>query len=78
MKPYGNFVKEKEFKITNPTPPRPQLNYIWNSKVLSGVNQNGGGLGAYGVRALAYIDPEGKGRCSVIRDGSRYFYVSLF
>ena len=75
MKPYGNFVKEKEFKITSPTPPRPQLNYIWNSKVLSGVNQNGGGLGAYGVRALAYIDPEGKGRCSVIRDGSRYFYV---
>ena len=75
MKPYGEFVKEKEFKITNPTPPRPQLNYIWNSKVLSGVNQNGGGLGAYGVRALAYIDPEGKGRCSVIRDGSRYFYV---
>ena len=75
MKPYGAFVKEKEFKITNPTPPRPQLNYIWNSKVLSGVNQNGGGLGAYGVRALAYIDPEGKGRCSVIRDGNRYFYV---
>ena len=75
MKPYGNFLKEKEFKITTPTTPRPQLNYIWNSKVLSGVNQNGGGVGAYGVRALAYIDPDGKGRCSVIRDGSRYFYI---
>ena len=75
MKPYGNFAYEKEFIITNPCPPRPQLNYIWNSKVLSGVNQNGGGVGAYGQRALAYIDPEGKGRCSVIRDGNRYFYV---
>lgn len=75
MKPYGHFEKEKEFKITTPTPTRPQLNYIWNSKVLSGVNQNGGGVGAYGVRALAYIDPQGKGRCSVIRDGNRYFYV---
>ena len=75
MKPYGHFVDEKEFKITDPTPPRPQLNYIWNAKVLSGVNQNGGGVGAYGQRALAYIDPDGKGRCSVIRDGSRYFYI---
>ena len=75
MNAYGNFVKEKEFKITSPTPPRPQLNYIWNSRVLSGVNQNGGGVGAYGQRALAYIDPDGKGRCTVIRDGNRYFYV---
>ncbi|MBR3963926.1 MAG: hypothetical protein IKJ80_00775 [Clostridia bacterium] len=75
MNSYGNFVKEKEFKITSPTPPRPQLNYIWNSRVLSGVNQNGGGVGAYGQRALAYIDPDGKGRCTVIRDGNRYFYI---
>ena len=75
MEKYGYFVREKEFKITTPTTPRPQLNYIWNSKVLSGVNQNGGGVGAYGARALAYIDPDGKGRCSVIRDGNRYFYV---
>ena len=75
MSTYGKFVAEKEFKITNPTPPRPQLNYIWNSRVLSGVNQNGGGVGAYGQRAMAYIDPDGKGRCTVIRDGNRYFYV---
>ncbi len=75
MESYGYFVEEKEYKITNPCPPRPQLNYIWNAKVLSGVNQNGGGVGAYGQRALAYIDPQGNGRCSVIRDGSRYFYI---
>ena len=75
MNAYGYFVQEKEFKITNPKTPRPQLNYIWNSRVLSGVNQNGGGVGAYGQRAMAYIDPDGKGRCTVIRDGNRYFYV---
>ena len=75
MNAYGYFVQEKEFKITNPKTPRPQLNYIWNSRVLSGVNQNGGGVGAYGQRAMAYIDPDGKGRCSVIRDGNRYFYI---
>ena len=56
MNAYGHFVQEKEFKITNPKTPRPQLNYIWNSRVLSGVNQNGGGVGAYGQRAMAYID----------------------
>ena len=75
MSTYGKFVAEKEFKITNPKTPRPQLNYIWNARVLSGVNQNGGGVGAYGQRAMAYIDPDGKGRCSVIRDGNRYFYI---
>ena len=75
MNSYGYFVKEKEFKITYLKTPRPQLNYIWNSRVLSGVNQNGGGVGAYGQRAMAYIDPDGKGRCTVIRDGNRYFYV---
>lgn len=75
MQSYGEFVKEKEYRITNPQTPRPQLNYIWNSRILSGVNQNGGGVGAYGQRAQAYIDPDGKGRCSVIRDGNRYFYI---
>lgn len=75
MKSYGKFIRGKEFKITDPQTPRPQLNYIWNSRILSGVNQNGGGVGAYGQRAQAYIDPDGKGRCSVIRDGNRYFYI---
>ena len=38
-------------------------------------NYLGGGVGAYGQRAMAYIDPDGKGRCTVIRDGNRYFYI---
>ena len=72
MSNYGKFIAEKEFKITNPNPPRPQLNYIWNSRVLCGVNNNGGGVGAYGQRAMAYIDPEGKGRCTVGIKGFKY------
>ena len=51
------------------------LNYIWNARILSGINHLGGGNGAYGARAQSYIDPDGKGRCSVIRDGNRYFYI---
>ncbi len=51
------------------------MNYAWNSRVLSGVNHLGGGAGAYGGRALAYIDPNGKGRCTVIKEGNRYFYI---
>ena len=38
MQSYGEFVKEKEYRITNPQTPRPQLNYMWNSRILSGVN----------------------------------------
>ncbi len=75
MSNYGYFNNQKEYVITDVATPRPQLNYIWNARVLSGVNQNGGGNGAYGQRAQSYIDPDGKGRCTVIRDGNRYFYV---
>ena len=64
-----------EYVVTTPETPRPMLNYIWNSRLLSGVNHFGGGKGAYGDRAASYIDPEGKGRSIVIRDGNRYFYV---
>lgn len=71
----GTFQNGKEYKITQLALPRPMLNYIWNARILSGVNHQGGGNGAYGARAQAYIDPDGKGRCSVIRDGNRYFYI---
>ena len=43
--------------------------------MLRGINHFGGGEGAYGNRAASYIDPEGKGRAILIRDGNRYFYV---
>ena len=75
MASFGHFQNCNEYKITEKELARPLLNYIWNARVLSGVNHLGGGMGAYGTRALAYIDPTGKGRCSVIRDGNRYFYI---
>lgn len=75
MAKFGSFKNGNEYVITEKQPARPLLNYIWNARVLSGVNHLGGGIGAYGVRALSYIDPTGKGRCSVIRDGNRYFYI---
>lgn len=76
MPNFGHFSKDgSEFHFTNPQPPRPMLNYLWNASLLSGVNQTGGGIGAYGDRAAAYIDPEGKGRAVIIKNGSRYFYI---
>ncbi|MGN0556399.1 MAG: hypothetical protein ACI4IV_00975 [Acutalibacteraceae bacterium] len=73
MSDFGKFINGNEYQITRLELPRPMLNYIWNARVLSGVNHLGGGNGAYGARALAYIDPEGRGRASIIRDGNRYF-----
>lgn len=75
MSDFGKFINGNEYQITRLELPRPMLNYIWNARVLSGVNHLGGGNGAYGARALAYIDPEGRGRASIIRDGNRYFYI---
>ena len=75
MSNYGNFKNGCEYAIHKTEIARPQLNYLWNARILSGVNHLGGGNGAYGARACAYIDPDGKGRCSVIRDGNRYFYI---
>ena len=76
QKKFGYFQKDgAEFVIDELMPPRPQLNYIWNDSILSGINHMGGGIGAYGDRATAYIDPDGKGRCTIVKNGHRYFYV---
>ena len=75
MADFGLFKNGNEYQITKTDITRPQLNYLWNARILSGVNHLGGGNGAYGARAAAYIDPDGKGRCSIIRDGNRYFYI---
>ena len=75
MADFGHFKNGNEYVIEKTELARPLLNYIWNSRILSGINHFGGGGGAYGTRAQAYIDPSGKGRCSVIRDGNRYFYI---
>ena len=44
MKKYGSFGN-KEFIITDYNTPRPQFNYVWNSRMLSGINHFGGGDG---------------------------------
>lgn len=76
MGKYGEFINNGEdYKIVDANTPRPWLNYTWNDKFLSAVNHFGGGMGAYGGRTASYIDKTGKGRCSLIRDGGRYFYV---
>lgn len=76
MATFGQFSPDgKSYLYHDTQTPRPQMNYIWNARLLSGINHFGGGVGAYGGRAAAYIDPQGRGRCTLIRDGSRYFYV---
>lgn len=76
MSNYGSFSGNgEEYIIRDVNTPRPQMNYTWNKKFLSAVNHFGGGIGAYGGRTATYIDPEGKGRCNIIRDGNRYFYI---
>lgn len=76
MSNFGHFSEDgSEYIFTTPVTPRPMLNYLWNDRFLSGVNQLGGGDGAYGNRAATYIDPEGKGRAVLFKDGMRYFYI---
>jgi len=76
MSSFGNFSQDgSEYIFNTPLTPRPMLNYVWNSKILSGINQTGGGTGAYGDRAACYIDPEGRGRSVIIKNGNRYFYI---
>lgn len=76
MAGFGNFTENgSKFVFTGTQTPRPMLNYIWNPRILSGINHFGGGDGAYGSRSAAYIDPEGRGRSSLFRGGNRYFYI---
>jgi cellobiose phosphorylase len=76
MSKFGYFSENgSEYTINTPNTPRPQINYIWNDLILSGVNHFGGGVGAYGGRTITYIDPEGKGRSSIVKNGNRFFYI---
>lgn len=76
MAAFGDFTKDgSAFVFTDTHAPRPMLNYIWNARILSGVNHLGGGEGSYGQRTASYIDPEGRGRSSLFRNGNRYFYI---
>ncbi len=76
MKEYGYFNEiGDEYIITDYMTPRPQMNYVWNERILSGINHFGGGVGSYGNRTVSYIDKEGSGRANIINNGNRYFYI---
>ena len=76
MSNYGKFLEDgRQYAIYDYNTPRPQMNYMWNDKFLSGVNHFGGGIGSYGNRCASYIDSLGRGRAILIRNGARYFYV---
>ncbi len=70
----GRFENDgTEFVVTEPDTPRGLMNYAWNRRFIAGVNQHGGGDGAYKERAIQAIDR--RGRNLLVRDGHRYFYI---
>lgn len=75
MKHFGHFSPNgREFVITDPmSPPRAQINFLWNDTLISGLNQFGGGDGVFNNQTLMYNHPDGRVR--LIRDGRRYFYL---
>ncbi len=75
MQNYGHFSADgKEFVITDPlSPPRAQVNFLWNDTLISGLNQFGSGDGVFNNQSLMYNHPQGRVR--LIRDGRRYFYL---
>lgn len=76
MARFGNFNESgEEYRITDYMTPRPLMNYLWNDRLLSGVNHFGGGDGSYGQKAASYIDAQGRGRAVLINNGNRYVYI---
>jgi cellobiose phosphorylase len=75
MASFGHFSKDgREYIIEQPLAPiRHLINFCWNGSVVSGVNQFGTGEGVFNNVTLLYNNPDG--RCRMIRDGHRYFYV---
>jgi cellobiose phosphorylase len=72
---FGHFSENNlEYVITDPlSPPRAQVNFLWNDSLISGLNQFGGGDGVFNNQTLMLNHP--KGRVRLIRDGRRYFYL---
>ncbi|MBQ8232255.1 MAG: hypothetical protein IJZ34_10085 [Lachnospiraceae bacterium] len=64
-----------EYEIVKPDLKRPMMNYFWNQKILSAVNQNGGGNGGYRGMTSQYIGEVGKPRAQLLANGNRYFYI---
>ncbi len=75
LKEFGRFTSDaREYCITEPfAPPRMQINFLWNDRMISGVNQFGTGEGVFNNQTMLYNHPEGRVR--LIRDGRRYFYL---
>lgn len=75
MSRFGHFSADnREYVITDPlSPPRAQINFLWNDTIISGLNQFGSGDGVFNNQTLMYNHPEGRVR--LIRDGRRYFYL---
>lgn len=73
MKTFGHF-EEEEYIITDAfAPPRAQVNFLWNDRLISGVNQFGTGEGIFNGRVMLYNDPSG--RAQLVQDGTRCFYL---
>jgi cellobiose phosphorylase len=72
---FGHFSKDNlEYIVTDPmSPPRAQVNFLWNDTLISGLNQFGSGDGVFNNQTLMYNHPQGRVR--LIRDGRRYFYM---
>ena len=75
MANFGRFSKDgTEYIIESPLEPiRHLINFSWNDKLISGVNQFGTGEGVFNNQTLLFNDPLGRAR--MIRDGKRYFYI---
>ena len=73
MDKFGHF-EEHEFVITDAfAPPRAQVNFLWNDRLISGVNQFGTGEGIFNGRVMLYNDV--RGRAQLIQNGTRCFYL---
>lgn len=72
---YGYFSNnELEYIIDRPfDPPRAQLNFLWNDRLISGLNQFGTGEGVFNGRVMLYNDPQG--RVLLNQNGARYIYI---
>lgn len=72
----GSFnAQGNEYEIRKPDLKRPMVNYFWNKKILSAVNQNGGGNGGYRGMTANYIGEVGKPRAQLLGNGNRYVYI---
>jgi len=73
--PFGRFVDDdREYLIEDAeAPPRHQINFLWNDRLISGHNQFGSGEGVFNDHCMLLNHPEGRVR--MVSKGRRYFYL---